>query len=277
MQKQRVLIAGCGDVGTHTGLLLAAQGHQVFGLRRTINQLPQGIQGIEADLTRPETLTQLPEVDYLIYCASAGKTGTAGYRAIYQQGIANLLAALRCLPRHIFYTSSTRVYAQHQHEWVDEHSVCQPESEAGQILLAGEALINALPNASIVRFSGIYGPERNHLLNQVKAGRVAPPAPVLYTNRIHRDDCAGVLAFLLAQQVKGTTLAPLYLASDSHPATLHEVTHWLAKQLDISATTGSFQRSAGSKRCNNRQLLEAGYRFSYPGYQHGYSAELKNR
>jgi len=38
----RVLIAGCGYVGTALGALLADDGHEVFALRRSVRDLPAG-------------------------------------------------------------------------------------------------------------------------------------------------------------------------------------------------------------------------------------------
>ena len=56
----RILIAGCGDVGTTLGVTLAAAGHTVWGLKRHPAHLPPGIQPLAADLTDPATLNALP-------------------------------------------------------------------------------------------------------------------------------------------------------------------------------------------------------------------------
>ena len=56
MQARRILIAGCGFVGTRLGLDLAEEGHEVWGLRREPGGLPAPIRPVRADLTEPETL-----------------------------------------------------------------------------------------------------------------------------------------------------------------------------------------------------------------------------
>ena len=56
----KILIAGCGDVGSALGERLAADGHQVWGLRRSTNKLPASILPLAGDLTDPATLTDLP-------------------------------------------------------------------------------------------------------------------------------------------------------------------------------------------------------------------------
>jgi nucleoside-diphosphate-sugar epimerase len=276
MQEQRVLIAGCGDVGTQLGVRLGAQGAQVFGLRRTINQLPAGIHGIAADVTDPATLGELPACDWLFYTAAAKSRDPDVYRHTYVDGLKHLLETLPIPPRHLFLTSSSAVYAQSRHEWVDEQSVTEPESESGRILLASEqiALNSGIP-ATVVRFSGIYGPGRDHLQRLVESGIAAPREPVHYSNRIHSADCAGVLEHLLQLALQGETLKPLYLASDDAPTPIDEVMEWLAAKLGIKIHKRQPVRRGGSKRCSNRRLKASGYRFRYPDFRSGYTALLK--
>ncbi|MBP0047124.1 SDR family oxidoreductase [Marinobacterium sp. AK62] len=276
MQEQRVLIAGCGDIGTRLGLKLAAEGAQVFGLRRTINQLPQGIHGIAADMTRPETLTELPECDHLFFTAAPKSREPGAYQHTYVDSLRNLLAALPVPPRHLFLTGSTGVYHQHEHDWVDEQSPVQPTTESGKALLASEQLaLNSGIPATVVRFSGIYGPGRDHLLRKVMAGIAAPSEPIHFSNRIHRDDCVGVLHHLLQLLEDGKALKPLYLASDDAPTPIHEVMEWLAEQLGVDITRREEVRRGGSKRCSNRRLRASGYRFQYPDYRSGFRALLR--
>ncbi|HBM42679.1 MAG TPA: NAD(P)-dependent oxidoreductase, partial [Halomonas sp.] len=130
---------------------------------------------------------------------------------------------------------------------------------------------------TVVRFSGIYGPGRDRLIHQVAEGRIAAVTPVIYSNRIHRDDCTGILAHLIRCQESGTPLADLYLGSDCEPVTLHNVMAWLAKQLKVESTDTmqSPLRRRASKRCDNRRILETGYTFRYPTYKEGYAQVLK--
>ncbi|ANG61051.1 NAD(P)-dependent oxidoreductase [Marinobacterium aestuarii] len=279
MHKQQILIAGCGDVGSTLGLALTAAGHKVFGLRRTINQLPAGIQGIAGDLTNPASLGgQLPACNILVYCAAASNHDEPGYRAAYVEGLANVLAALPQPPGLLLFTSSSGVYHQADGSTVDEQSPTEPDRFSGQIMLQAEQLaLSCGIKASVVRFSGIYGPGRNHLINQVRSGLGAPALPEYYSNRIHRDDCAGVLQHLIGLHLQGETLAPIYLASDDTPATLHEVSQWLATALGVTIHTTKALRRGGSKRCCNTLLRSTGYDFIYPDFRAGYRAMLQQR
>jgi len=283
LNRDQILIAGCGDVGSQLGLSLAAEGHQVFGLRRNINQLPPGIQGIAADLSQPDTLINLPQqLDTLFYVVAAGSRDESVYRQAYPGGLQNLLLALQqqsIHPRQLFFISSTAVYHQHSDEWVDERSATEPDNFSGRIMLEAEqiALQSSIP-ATVVRFSGIYGPGRNYMLTQISRGIGYPSEPPRYSNRIHRDDCVGTLLHLwrLSQH---QTLEPVYLASDDQPTPLHEVGDWLAEQLEVTITERSARRTIGSKRCSNALLKQSGYRFKYPNYRAGYPQlidEFKN-
>lgn len=273
--QHTTLIAGCGDVGTTLGLQLQQQGHKVFGLRRNINQLPQGIQGISADLTQlaglKSKLAELHSCDFLLFCCAANQHTEAGYRAAYLEGFSNLLQALPIRPKHIFFTSSTAVYHQNDHDWVDEESPCNPTGFNGKIMLEAEQQVQNLDTpATVVRFSGIYGPGRNHLLHRVQRGDTAPAEPPLFSNRIHRDDCAGVLLHLINRLIQGKVVDNCYLASDDQPSTLHEVTHWLAAEMNTPLRSETLSRRTGSKRCNNSRLKTSGYQFIYPNYRDGY-------
>ncbi|MBR9884237.1 MAG: SDR family oxidoreductase [Oceanospirillales bacterium] len=276
MHTTRVLIAGCGDVGTALGLRLSAEGAEVHGLRRTINQLPKPIQPIAADLAASGPLPALPACDYLVYCAAAKSRDLDIYRAVYVDGLRRTLAALPVPPKRLFLTSSTGVYGQHDHEWVDELSPTEPDSPTGQILLESETEArNAGCPATVVRFSGIYGPDRNHLISQVRSGIQAPETPIHYSNRIHRDDCAGILTHLIRQDLLGEQLAPLYLASDDAPTPIHDVMAWLAEQTESPVTQWREVRRGGSKRCRNQRIKASGYQFIHSDYRSGYAAQLE--
>lgn len=274
MTPLRILIAGCGDVGSATALQLLAQGHEVWGLRRNTDHLPRPIRPLAADLNDKGTLSNLPEFAVVIYCAAATGADTSAYQRAYLDGPANLLAALPTAPQRLLFTSSTGVYGQHQHEWVDETSPCQPGSDNGKIMVAAEQQIWRHPNTTCVRFGGIYGPGRLHLIKRVQQGIIAPAQPLHYSNRIHRDDCAGFLCHLVALHQQGKPLADCYLGCDNQPSSLHEITQWLARQLQVTPQQQQPIGRGGSKRCANTRLQQSGYQLRYPDYRAGFSALL---
>ena len=276
-----LLIAGCGDVGGRLASRLISQGWQVHGLRRSISALPQGVLPVAGDLAQSQCPADWPEgpLDYLVYCAAANESSAAGYRAAYVEGLRHVLGWLRehgQMPRRVLFVSSTSVYGQQGGEWVDESSPVEPEGYSGRILLEAEQLLltSEWP-ASVVRLSGIYGPGRAWLLNQVRQGYRVASEPPLYGNRIHADDAAGLLAFVLQADQRGQALEPLYIGVDDCPAPLHEVVAWLRDYLgvtDWSAETSI--RRAGSKRCRNSRARALGWVPHYADYRQGYAAIL---
>ena len=101
-----------------------------------------------------------------------------------------------------------------------------------------------------------------------------------YGNRIHRDDCAGFMAYLLAAMAAGGQLAPVYIGADDLPAPQAEVECWLAQRPGLPRnpqwTPGETAEAftIGHKRCSNRLLHASGYRLLYPDYRSGYEAVL---
>lgn len=269
----KVLIAGCGDVGIALGLMLVKDGHEVYALRRNVEALPTSLVAIAADLTDPVTLGSLPEADYVVYAAAADGRDEAAYENAYVSGVRNVLQSLkesnRCLRRFVF-ISSTGVYGQDAGEWVDESSPTAPARFTGRLLLEGERLcLQGIHPATAVRFGGIYGPGRDRLLRQVRGGATCVEQPPRYTNRIHRDDCAGVLRHLLRLE----EVAPIYIGVDCDPAAQCTVMDWLARRMSAPAPRREPARGATGqgKRCRNDLLLESGYRFAYPTFREGYA------
>jgi nucleoside-diphosphate-sugar epimerase len=280
----KILIAGCGYVGSVLGSELASAGHEVWGLCRDPSGLPHGVRPLRADLFSLESLGAIPEgLDHVVYCAAPGLRGATrdddlrdAYRAIYLDGFDNLLRALSDLgetPERVFFTSSTSVYGQRRGEWVDETSSTKPERFTGDMLLLAEGLLRGSPfPGTSVRFGGIYGPRRTRLLERVRSGQAQwRSGGPHYTNRIHRDDAAGVLRHL----IESSTAEALVLGVDSDPVDERALYEWLAERLAApmpvaSEGGGASSRGPGSKRCSNARLLASGYEFRYPSFREGY-------
>lgn len=276
--RRRILIAGCGDLGGRVGRRPELAGDRLFGLRRRTELLPDRIEPVQADLLEADSLGQLPDaLDAVIYTATPGERTEAAYREAYVDGLRNLLAAAPAIGTagcRLILVSSTSVYGQDDGSWVDEDSPTRPEGYAGQRLLESEALAQGRDNAVIVRFSGIYGPGRTRLLDRVRARTPVTAEPPVWSNRIHSDDCAAVLAHLLQLEQPER----LYLASDDRPALLHTVQESLASLLGLPApprvvATGASGGQRG-RRCSNTRLRATGLTLRYPDYHSGYSALL---
>ena len=281
MAMPSVLIAGCGDIGGRLAAQLLPHGWTVYGLRRNVNKLPQGVTGVGGDLFDARMPAQWPEgrIDYLVYCATPTQRDEAGYRAAYVEGLRHVLAWTERSgqkPKRILFVSSSSVYGQQQGEWVDETSPAQASGFSGLVMREAEqvALDSDVP-ATVVRLTGIYGPGRSDLMNRVRQGYSVAIDPPLYGNRIHADDAAGLLAFLLMADAGGVALDDCYIGVDDAPAPLAEVVDWMRERLGVTQWSDENSvRRAGSKRCSNARSKALGWAPRYVSYKEGYEAML---
>jgi nucleoside-diphosphate-sugar epimerase len=284
MSAPSVLIAGCGDVGSRLATQLLDFGWEVHGLRRNVARLPKGVIGVAGDLFNKDCPATWPigAVDYLVYCTAATDHDEAGYRAAYIQGLQHVLEWLNDYgqaPKRLVFVSSSSVYGQQNGEWVDETSSAVAAGYSGQVMLEAEQLaLNSGFPASVVRLTGIYGPGREWLLTQVRRGYRVVTDPPLYGNRIHVDDAAGLMAFLLEADHRGVALDDVYIGVDDAPAPLADVVAWLREYLGVTewADDASVRRT-GSKRCSNARAKALGWTPKYPSFREGYAAILEGR
>jgi nucleoside-diphosphate-sugar epimerase len=273
----RVLIAGCGDVGNVLASSLRQDGHTVYGLKRDTSTLPEGVLPIQADLTKPDTLRQLPrEIDRLVFMPTPASRDQAGYDAIFIQGWKNLWAGLEQEPARTLLVSSTAVFGESDGGIVDEETPPEPTGFNGKALLEMEQLAGSCTkNLVVVRISGIYGPGRERLIRMaVSESLEVQKSPPFFTNRIHRDDAAAALKHL-AEIEKPKAL---YIASDDLSAPRYEVVEWLALEQGGTAPIGLTDEHAGrGKRVSNRRLRDSGFRLTYPDYRAGYGSVLNSR
>ncbi|MDB6021328.1 MAG: NAD-dependent epimerase/dehydratase [Pedosphaera sp.] len=287
----RVLIVGCGYVGTALGAELARQGHEVFGVRRTAEGEAElaaaGIKLLVADVTKPEELAALPgPFDWVVNCVSSTRGGVEEYRAVYLQGTRNLIEWLSAAPPKKFvYTSSTSVYGQTDSSPVKETSSTDPASDTSRVLVETEKMLLEAAQqkkfpAVVLRVAGIYGPERGHLFLQYlkNEAKIAGKGERLI-NMIHRDDLVGVIIAALKNGRPGE----IYNAVDDEPVAQIHFFRWLSETLGkwmppFATEEESAERKRGltNKKVQNRRLkMELGYQFKYPNFRKGYTAEIQ--
>jgi nucleoside-diphosphate-sugar epimerase len=281
----QVVIAGCGYVGNALARMLLAEGHEVFGIRRNPSELAKGVKAIRGNLADPRSLGPAPQrVEYAVFAVAADESTEQAYRRAYLDGLAGFLEWLADegqRPRRIVMTSSTSVYGQRRGEHIDEDSPTHPTQFRGETMLASERLLAASGMSTVVvRLGGIYGPGRESLIERAIAGELRLRTGEHFSNRIHRDDAAGLVRHLLFHPAP----AALYLGVDSEPAEESRLYTFLAKELglpepapDESDESAPGRRGVGSKRCSNRRARESGYAFRYPTFREGYGALIRAR
>lgn len=280
LKKKNILIAGCGYIGCALVRQLSHCGDfEIWGLRRNIDALPKNIHSVQGDLTINKKPSSWPErIDYIVYCVGAKDHKEESYRDAYLNGLSNLINYLQSAGQHperIFFTSSTGVYHQSEGVWVDEKSETLPIHYSGQIMLEAEALLRQSPyKSTAIRFGGIYGPDRLRLLDRAKAGIGCHPQPSVYGNRIHREDCAGILKYLLNMSINSQSVKSIYLGVDDDPAPIYDVLQWFSNELGVLLDPNHPPPARGNKRGSNALIKSEGYIFNYPDFRSGYRKHL---
>jgi len=236
----------------------------------------EGIQWLQGDLTRPETLCHLPHhIDQLVYLPTPDARDREAYRALFVGGLCHLLDAMDAAAlQRVVLVSSTAVYGEHGDRWVDEDTPADPPGFNGAVLLEAERWLGAQPVPStVLRLAGLYGPGRLHLLDRLREGNVRVPRVVPHwANRIHVDDAAGAIAHVLSLPDP----APLYLGVDDTPLRLDVLYDHVAHLLGVAEPAGGAPPAGvGSKRLSNARLRASGFQPRWPDAREGYGALIR--
>ena len=273
----RVLIAGCGYVGSACARLFAEAGWAVIGWTRLKGSAEQvsasGIPGAAIDISNRRSVARNSfDADVVVHCAGVSKRDDQSYRHIYRKGVANLAASF---PRaRLIFTSSTSVYAQRDGSWVTEESPAEPLTERGRILRQAENIV--LDHGGIVlRVAGIYGPGRSFLLRSVINQAPLPSVPDRFVNQVHRDDAASAIFFLAEH--KAISPPRIFNAVDDLPVLRSEILAWLSAELRIPLSPAEGIRAArtdSNKRVTNAKLRALGWALMYPNYIEAFTRSI---
>ena len=235
----KIAVLGCGYVGAEFARQAKAAGHEVLGVVRSEASRDklraEGIAAEAFDLYAGDWALLPKQFDAVVYAASTGGGGPEAYALAYDVGVQRALAWSTTAGAHSFvFTSSTGVYRQDDGRIVDEESVVGGAPTADAILGGEGAVLSAgFARARVLRFGGLYGPGRHHLVDQLRRGdNVIGGRVDHFINYLHRDDAASsVLAAILA----GPNGARVYNVGDGHPVTKETLACWIAERLGQSA------------------------------------------
>ncbi len=264
------LVIGCGYLGRRVATSWLAEGHSVSALTRSRSDelSDYGLLPVVGDVTDPSSL-KLPKVHTLLYAVGMDRLAGKSMQEVYVTGLANVLHALPELPQHILYISSTSVYGQTSGEWVNEDSPTEPIEDSGKIVLEAEKVLRTLtPHATILRFAGMYGPNRIIRKTAIEKGEPLRSDPEKWLNLIHIED--GVQAVLAASELPshGST----YCIADGNPPTRREFYTTTGERLGIPALFDppSQPITEPNRRISNTKMLdELGVVLKYPDHKEG--------
>jgi len=268
----RILVLGCGYIGTPLTQKLAELGHEVHAARRS----PLSLKGIithQVDVTRSDSFDSLPRgFDWVFLTASSSRGDAAVHRAVFVDGATNLVNWLGNSAARVLFTSSTNVYPQMEGGWVDESSYeTSVTGTALNLVEAENILMKSDIPCSILRVAGIYGPERGYLYRRfINDEAVLTEKGERWMNMIHRDDVVGAILTAMS------TGPGIYNAVDNEPVTQRHFFEWLARELGKpvppEGESITRKRSLTNKRVRNDKLKAKGWALCYPTFREGYQS-----
>jgi nucleoside-diphosphate-sugar epimerase len=293
LSDKRLVIFGCGYVGSEVARAALAEGARVEALTRNPKKAvalrAAGLAHVVvADLAASDWHQQIEGgPDFVVNTVSSG--GPDLYRQSYVGGMQSILAwatAARSPVGTMVYTSSTSVYPQGGGAVVDETADAPGATPNGAIIRESEMLLQNAPASAcarwfVLRLAGIYGPERHHLLDQLREGVATLNGSGEHRlNLAHRDDI--VAAILTCLQAPAAIARGIFNVADTAPARRSEVVEWLAAQLKVS--TPPFDGSATNRRAgapmpdriisSAKIQRELGWKPRYPDYRAGFGEIL---
>jgi nucleoside-diphosphate-sugar epimerase len=287
----KILIIGCGDIGTRVARHYLRHGAAVTGLVRSEEAAERlrllGIIPFTANLDQPQTLSDLDTAGSIIFFFAPPPGG-----GFVDSRSRNFCARLASLPRpaRIVYLSTTGVYGDCGDRMVDEETPATPLTSRGKRRLDAEETFRSLGASLgvpvvILRVTGIYGPGKLPY-SQLQAG-----LPILreeessVTNRIHAQDLSRIC---VAAAEKGED-GDIFNVSDGHPGTMTHYFNAVADALGLPRPPQISRDEARevmpplmlsyfseSRLIDNRKMLaRLGITLLYPSLAEGLSAGLQ--
>jgi len=268
----KIAIIGCGYIGSATAKLWIKRGYHLTATTRRQKNLTLLTQLVPKSLllTGDDPAEFAPIIaNNEIILVSAAASSQEVYEATYLNiaKIFHHLALEMNTPRRLIYISSTSVYGNHRGLWVDETSALYPITTNEKILVETEKVYLSLKEIGWticeLRFAEIYGPNReiSKRVTQLQ-GHTLPGTGNLYTNMVHKDDCAGAIDFVLQRDLEGI----FNVADDDHP-TRKELYDDIAKKFTLAPVEWDSKLSAmhkNNKRVSNHKIKSSGFCLVHP-------------
>lgn len=205
LKRPRLLIFGCGDVGMRLLPLVRAR-FRVFAVTsdpaRRAELRAAGAVPVVADLDRPDTLRRLAGLaQHVVHLAPPQSEGPLDRRTRH-------LCAILPEGARMVYVSTSGVYGDCAGALIDETRTVAPHNARAQRRVDAERVLRAWASrraakVAILRVPGIYARDRLPLRRLEQGTAALLPADDVYTNHIHADDLARIVALALFRGLPG--------------------------------------------------------------------------
>ena len=279
IKSLKVLIIGCGQLGFSIVNNADSDVFKLYGFSRSLRKSPASIEMHQVDILKTEAIDAIKLVnpEIIIYAVSADTQSIESYQDHYVLGLKKTYEAILELDhfKHLFFVSSTRVYGQKTTKILSELDIAEPSDYGGEALMEAETVARQLKDkATILRLSGIYGPNRKRMIQLAQSNPGNWPATNNWSNRIHEEDAARFIVFLMKRIMMKESIEPLYLVTDGVPTKQYDVLTWIRNRLQLTTDTIELPILESGKQLQSVLLNQTGFVLKYPDFTYGYEAMI---
>ena len=291
----KVLVTGVGGfIGSRLAKKMISEGHEVYGVIHDSPSKTEGIQIINADLTKNDFAIPDVKFDAVFHLAAATPLikDKKKQKRINYEGTVNLFEKIKHKTDFVIYASGLGVFGN-TNEVVTEQSLIQPDTDFVKIRLDAQRFLEKSCKAnnigfSVCYFGDVYGDAswfREMIVNRLKSGTFRIPGKGDYDKCfIHVDDAVGILVSIIKNNLKDQS----YVCADSTSVTFKEFVNYTADKIGTKhpgevpmflakgVLGGDLVKLLTTPMKISNQKVSEIYSFVYPSYKEGINSILES-
>ena len=291
----KVLVTGAGGfIGSRLAKKMISEGHEVYGVIHDKPSQIEGIQIINADLTKNDFVIPNVKFDIVFHLAAATPLvkDKKKQKRINYEGTVNLFEKIKDKTDFVIYASGLGVFGN-TNEVVTEQSLIQPDTDFVKIRLEAQRFLEKSCKEnniglSVCYFGDVYGDASwftEMIVKRLKNGTFRLPGKGDYNKCfIHVDDAVGILVSIIKNNLKDQS----YICADSTSVTFKEFVNYTADKIGTKhpggvpmflakgVLGGDLVKLLTTPMKISNQKVSKIYNFVYPSYKEGINSILES-
>jgi nucleoside-diphosphate-sugar epimerase len=291
----KVLVTGAGGfIGSRLAKKMISEGHEVYGVIHDKPSQIEGIQIINADLTKNDFVIPNVKFDIVFHLAAATPLvkDKKKQKRINYEGTVNLFEKIKDKTDFVIYASGLGVFGN-TNEVVTEQSLIQPDTDFVKIRLEAQRFLEKSCKEnniglSVCYFGDVYGDASwftEMIVKRLKNGTFRLPGKGDYDKCfIHVDDAVGILVSIIKNNLKDQS----YICADSTSVTFKEFVNYTADKIGTKhpggvpmflakgVLGGDLVKLLTTPMKISNQKVSKIYNFVYPSYKEGINSILES-
>ena len=291
----KVLVTGAGGfIGSRLAKKMISEGHEVYGVIHDKPSQTEGIQIINADLTKNDFVIPNVKFDIVFHLAAATPLvkDKKKQKRINYEGTVNLFEKIKDKTDFVIYASGLGVFGN-TNEVVTEQSLIQPDTDFVKIRLEAQRFLEKSCKEnniglSVCYFGDVYGDASwftEMIVKRLKNGTFRLPGKGDYDKCfIHVDDAVGILVSIIKNNLKDQS----YICADSTSVTFKEFVNYTADKIGTKhpggvpmflakgVLGGDLVKLLTTPMKISNQKVSKIYNFVYPSYKEGINSILES-